>query len=192
LRIAQKIRELIFPPEVSWHVSFIAHLAEVLKVKNYLEIGIYEAETFNKISSDSRFAVDINPLSFEYIEDSTGVTCIPGKSKDFAEYFEKFCPLLSIDLAFIDGDHQKFSVITDFENIHKKISRGGVVLFHDTHPKTEEYSSENFCGDAYAAIPELRMRFTEWSFASLPIHPGLVIATRNDNFPEWLDSKLGN
>jgi predicted O-methyltransferase YrrM len=180
------IRNPFAKPVVSWHVTFIKHLAEVLNPSSYAELGIYEGETFNLIQANSKIAVDINPKSLQFVRDAQGVTKICGDSTVLKEYLKVNNTFL--DLLFIDADHRKESVIEDFSNIESHMSENGVLLFHDTYPGTEEMSSPNYCGDGFLAIPELREKYKGWNFITLPIHPGLTIATRTNHLPKWVKS----
>lgn len=177
------IRNPFSRPIESWHVQFIEFLAKTLKPRVYLEIGIYEGETFNKVQALHKIAVDIRVESLEYVENSEYITKIHGDSNDTREYLlnsgEK------VELAFIDADHQANSVIQDFTNIEPFMGVNGIVLFHDTYPGTLGFSSPEYCGDGFLAIPKLRLIFPNWNFVTLPVHPGLTIASRTDAVPDW-------
>ena len=51
--------------DADFHVDFIVHLASILRPKCYVELGVYECETFNRVSkfSEESYAVDINPVA---------------------------------------------------------------------------------------------------------------------------------
>ena len=180
------IRNPFVKPVVSWHATFIQHLAEVLNPVSYAELGIYEGETFNLVQADYKIAVDIDPKSLKFIRDAKGITKICGDSAALKQYLEENNTFL--DLLFIDADHRKESVIKDFSNVEPHMTESGVLLFHDTYPGTEEMSSPNYCGDGFLAIPELRKNYKDWNFITLPVHPGLTIASRNSHFPLWVKS----
>jgi predicted O-methyltransferase YrrM len=171
------------PQPESWHVSFIESLATVINPKLYVEIGIYEGETFNKITAGKKIAVDINENSLHYVGITEEVTKIHGDSSSLRSHLLEISN--SVDLLFIDADHHQSSVIADFTNIEPFMSVRGLVLFHDTYPGTVEYSAPEFCGDSFMAVPKLRQLFPIWNFVTLPVHPGLTIAGRTDAFPDW-------
>ena len=56
--------------DAGWHVDFIVHLASVLRPDVYVELGIYECETFNRVSKFSRksFGVDISSNAENYFK----------------------------------------------------------------------------------------------------------------------------
>jgi predicted O-methyltransferase YrrM len=170
-------------PVESWHVHFIDLLAKTLNPQVYLEIGIYEGETFNRVEAPQKIAVDIRQESLDYVGISEEVIKIHGDSKALNVFLSD--SETKVDLAFIDADHHSESLIQDFMNIKSFITTRGLVLFHDTYPGSLEYSSPKFCGDGFLAIPILRAQLPDWNFVTLPVHPGLTLASRTDVLPEW-------
>lgn len=170
-------------PVESWHVQFIDFLANTLNPQVYLEIGIYEGETFNRVKAPKKIAVDIRQESLDFVGISEEVIKIHGDSKALNIFLSK--SETKVDLAFIDADHRSESVIQDFMNIYSFITSRGLVLFHDTYPGSLEFSSPNFCGDGFLAIPILREKLPDWNFVTLPVHPGLTLASRTNALPDW-------
>lgn len=167
----------------NWHVKFVRELAHLLQIQVYAELGIYEGETFNAINAPTKIAVDIDQKYLAYAEDSPVVKKLLGDSKVLANYL---CDnSILIDLLFIDANHSRQAVIDDFENLEVFVAPNGIILMHDTFPKSLLYSSQEYCGDAYLALDELTKKFTNWSFATIPVHPGLTLATRLPNRPKW-------
>ena len=154
-----------------------------MQPNTYVEIGIYEGETFKKVKAEKKIAVDINKESLDFLEDLSGIMKIHGDSSTLHSHLLETKE--RVDLLFIDADHQEASVMDDFQNIEVFMSPTGVVLFHDTFPGTPEMSSPKFCGDGFLAIPKLRIKYPNWSFITIPVHPGLTIATRTDSLPIW-------
>ena len=179
-----RLRQILRPKEISLHVSFIENLADILQPKTYGEIGIYQGETFLKIKAEKRFAVDISKSALSYVPEHDSIVKVLGTSRDLAEILK--VTNLELDLLFIDANHASEAVYEDFTNLMNHVSRKGVVLFHDTFPGSREFSAPEFCGDAYAAVPKLSEKYRNWSFVTLPIHPGLTLATRNPMVPDWI------
>jgi hypothetical protein len=177
------IRNPFSKPEVSWHAPFIKQLAEVLKPEVYAELGIYEGETFNLVQANLKIAADINLKSLEFVRGSHSVEKICGDSSALREYL--ISKSILVDMLFIDADHRKEAVLDDFQHLEPSMSARGILLFHDTYPATKEMSSPSYCGDGFLAIPELRKLYKKWNFVTLPVHPGLTIASRTDHFPSW-------
>lgn len=170
--------------QVSWHSLFLedfimfrpGHL-------NYLEIGIYQAETFNRVSKWAKYAVgiDIKADCLQYIRPRGSSIGFVGTLQDFIESPRN---VAKFDLIFIDGDHRQESVVADFQSALKVVADQGIILLHDTWPGSREYSSSGYCGDAYLAVDRLRKLAPEWSFVTIPVHPGLTICQRVSDSPE--------
>ena len=178
-------RKLFVRDKASWHVSFISDLSRILQVNNYAEIGIYQGETFLKVFAAHKFAIDISKNALTFIPNQENVTKICGTSEDFALLLND--KSIELDLVFIDANHDYREVIKDFSNLLPFLSNKAVVLFHDTYPGSIEYSDPKYCGDAYLAIPILSKKYKNWAFITIPLHPGLSIATKVPLYPEWIN-----
>jgi len=184
ITVRKFIARLTSRPPISWHVELISLFAAELNPGTYAEIGIYEGETFNRVKAPHKIAVDIVESALGFIPQQEGVHKILGDARVFEEYLKM--NQIQVDLLFIDADHAASSVVQDFSVCEKYMSDQGVILLHDTFPGTEAFSSPAFCGDAYKAIPILREKFPHWTFVTLPIHPGLTIATKIACLPTWV------
>jgi len=154
--------------------------------QTYAELGIYEGETFNKINARRKYAVDISESALNYISNQESVFKILGTSLDLARELQKSGD--KSDLLFIDANHDSEAVQGDFIAMEKHVALRGIVCFHDTFPKDISFTSSKLCGDAYLAIPALQNSYPGWNFITLPIHPGLTIATRKDISPDWVNA----
>ena len=173
---------ILLPSERSWHASLIGDIAKHIRPSAYLELGVYRGETYRKVSKWSAVSVglDIDPIaikSISRIRNSIAVlgsiSALAGRS-DLPE---------SYDLIFIDADHAKESVVSDFKATSSLLRVNGLILLHDTWPRDELFTSPAFCGTAYLAVGELRVLFPDWSFVTLPAHPGLTFCQRNSSTP---------
>lgn len=171
---------------ISWHSQFIQDLAKIIAPDIYAELGIYEGETFNRVTANLRIAVDINPVSLDFIAEHPNVVKVSGDSQKLKEYLSQHS--LHLDLLFIDADHMQDSVISDFTILENFMSQKGLILLHDTFPGSPEMASAKYCGDGYLAVPRLRKLFPNWNFVTLPIHPGLTIASKIDSLPPWVNA----
>jgi hypothetical protein len=173
---------MLLPNERSWHASFIGEIAKQMRPSAYLEIGVYRGETYRKVSQWSGVSVglDIDPVAIKSISGVKNsipilgeISALAGRS-DLPETF---------DLIFIDADHEKESVVSDFRAASMFLKRNGLILLHDTWPKNESYTTPGFCGNAYLAVGELRAYYPDWSFVTLPAHPGLTLCQKNSALP---------
>lgn len=175
-------RGFLLPNERSWHAGFIGNLAKALRPKSYLEVGVYKGETFRKVSAWATHSVgvDINPEVVKSIGRIRNSTFCTGSLEKVLPQLREFEPF---DLVFIDADHSKESVLLDFRYARDLLSTKGLVLLHDTWPKSLEFSQPELCGDAWQAVSELRVTHPDWSFVTIPAHPGLTLCQRNDSTP---------
>lgn len=123
-------------------------LNKIIKIKNYnnyLEIGCFQDENFNKIKITNKVGVD--PVSGGTIRDTSDNFFLNNKN-----FF---------DIIFIDGLHVYEQVRKDIQNSLKFINSNGVILLHDCVPlrirdQMIPRSHEHWNGDVWKAITEVR------------------------------------
>ena len=176
----------------SWHIPFVASLARILNPKIYVEIGIYEASTLNAVAKhcEKVIGVDINPAAGKFIK-AKNAEFLNGTVANLIELCELM--KIKIDLTFIDADHRSQAAMADFHGIQPFLSKNALVLFHDTWPKTAEYASDDRCSDSYR-VPALLGASTnkEWTSITIPVFPGITIASRSNSLPEWLHQEVSD
>lgn len=140
----------------AWHPQVIAAIASTFEDCRYIEVGIYEAETFNLVSRHCRAstAIDIRAEALAAVHMRDGVNTYLGDVQNYVATSQG----QEFNLAFIDADHAASSVTADFETVQGVMAQEAIVLMHDTWPGSPE---------------------------ELPIHPGLTIATRGGAQPRW-------
>lgn len=117
---------------------FMANLIKMAQYKTVLEIGVFEGETAQHLikalpKGGQYVGIDIN----DYRTDATKLYMAEGgKSIDFIlgnslNELDKL-PKNHFDLIFIDGDHSFGHVLQEFKMVEKLVSRGGVIILHDT------------------------------------------------------------
>ena len=172
--------------DTSWHIPFVASIAQIIQPKVYVEVGIYQASTLNAVAKHCGLAIgiDINPMAGKFIK-AKNAEFICGTTAELAALCKRENTV--IDLAFIDGDHRSESVMADFTEIDKFASKNALILFHDTWPENSEDASDGRCSDSYR-VPSLLKEQTngEWSSITIPVFPGLTIASRSTAAPAWL------
>lgn len=117
---------------------FMASLIKMSKYMTVLEIGVFEGETsqhlINALPNGGQYiGIDINDYR---TEKTTALMEVGGKSIDFIlgnslSELEKL-PKNHFDLIFVDGDHSFNHVLPEFKLVEKLVSRGGVIVYHDT------------------------------------------------------------
>jgi hypothetical protein len=162
------------------HSDYIALIASIYKPKVYVELGLYEGETFKKVRPhvmNTAYGVDyMKRPSLESLNILQNTNIIFSKTDDFFNNFND-----TIDMAFIDACHNAHQVMIDFDNCFKRLNRGGVIFLHDTDPESNHLFSEGYCGDSYKIVPILENR-DDINIITLPLtEAGLsMITLKND------------
>lgn len=154
------------------HSDFIAIMAQVYTPITYLELGLYQGETFNKVKPHVKRAIGV---------DSRMNPKVKGElySETASEFFKHFND--PVDMVFIDADHSYESVIEDLKNVLNLLNPGGVVILHDTNPEDKKLTVPGFCGDCYRVVSELELD-TRINIVTLPLaEAGLSIITWKNN-----------
>jgi len=164
-------------PDPTDMIEVVKYFISFLKPDVYLELGIYKGET---ISYARKFA-----------NRCIGVDIILPDVLDGDEFYQmttdeffKTVEIPQIDIAFIDADHSYKQVLKDFDNVFQYLSPQGIIFLHDTFPKSQEYTSKGFCGDAYK-ITEILNKRDDCQIVTLPVHPGLSIVRKQGGGKPW-------
>lgn len=117
--------------------------------KDYLEIGVGQGNTLNRIKCENKTGVDIRE----------GTTADYKISAD--SFFEiAYKKALLFDIIFIDGNHDYEYVKRDIKNSLRQLRPHGTVICHDTLPMSRNNTHEDGLrgmGTAYKAIMDLRI-----------------------------------
>ena len=116
------------------------------KYTDYLEIGCFDNECFNKINIKNKIGVD--PIKGGTVKETSD------------KFFEKNNK--NFDIIFIDGLHIYDQVWRDIQNSLRFLNKGGTILCHDSLPQeyleqTVPYSIGTWVGDVWKAIVKFRM-----------------------------------
>lgn len=168
-----------------WHIDFIVNLADILKPKSYLEIGIYQCGLFNKMIPfcDQLVGVDIDPKAGTFMNKSNKAKFVCTSSKDYLR--NSILKNELYDFIFIDGNHSKEQVAQDFTGALSILSDNGVMLLHDTYPKDLAATAKDRCDDGYLAIEQLSISSKSYELMTIPMHPGLTICRKRTRQVNW-------
>lgn len=173
-----------------YHLDLIVHLAQIIKPKRYLEIGIFKAGLFNLMIpiAEELCGVDINPDAKKYIRHSDKTIFFDMESKLFWNIAR--AENHRFDLIFIDGDHSKNAVREDFFGALSVINDEGIILLHDTYPVDSLATIQARCGDGYEAIWEISREVSDYELVTIPMHPGLTIVRKRKGQVPWQDFQV--
>jgi|YelNatPaOPRAMG01_1025707.scaffolds.fasta_scaffold00994_22 hypothetical protein len=117
------------------------------KLKNYVEIGVFNGHIFFRIKSFFKIAIDpsfrftkfrvlgkmiLNPYNIfnQYFKMASDVF--------FEKYAQKVFQTKKIDIALVDGMHEFEYALRDVNNIVENMNPNGVIIMHDCNPLTSE------------------------------------------------------
>ena len=151
--------------------EIINKLIQEKKYDNYLEIGCFKNENFNKIKIKHKVGVD--PVS-------------GGNIRKTSDDFFKTCKE-KFDLIFIDGLHHYDQVKKDILNSLNFLKKNGLILVHDCLPlKSRDQmvprSHEKWNGDVWKSIVEIRTEENLDTYVCLADQGlGLILKRKNRN-----------
>ena len=154
------------------HSDVLAMIASIYKPKVYIELGLYDGETFNKVKNfcGRAIGVDIREISL----DGEIHVCTTD------DFFNQIFTNEKADMIFIDADHKYDSVMKDLENSLKVLNQGGCILLHDTDPESDHLFDPGYCGDSYRVVDYLESK-NDLNVVTIPCtEAGLSIVTRKN------------
>jgi hypothetical protein len=172
-------------------------LMRARKLKNYLEIGVFNGHIFFRIKSKFKVAVD------PFFRFSTGrkiIKTLINPYNLYNQYFQKTSDDFftqdaarvignrKIEISLIDGMHEYDYALRDVENTLQWLSQDGVIIMHDCNALSREanvsfadWKARNFTGtwngDVWKTIMHLRTR-SDINVFVLDCDHGLGIITR--------------
>ena len=118
----------------------INKLADQLDARTYLEIGVFQGDTFREVSVPFRTGVDPG-FAFDTSTVNNDSTRLVQLTSD--AFFAAEAGYAPYDLVFIDGLHTFEQVVRDMGNALLHAHKHSVLIFDDTVPS-----------DVYSAIPD--------------------------------------
>lgn len=161
------------------HSEFIESLAAIYKPDYYLELGLYQGETIQKVAKHTKtlaVGVDTNLVSVSdpKIKIHQCTTDIFFRTSTYSREV--------YDMIFIDADHRFESVQEDFQNSLYNLAENGIIILHDTDPENDHLFNPGYCGDCYKIVPLIEQNYPGVNIVTLPIaEAGLSIVTRKNS-----------
>lgn len=168
------------------------------KLKNYLEIGVFNGHIFFRVKSNFKVAVDpdfrfsksrkigktiLNP--YNIYNNYFNKTSDDFFAQDAPEVFAR----KKIEISLIDGMHEYAFALRDVENTLQYLADDGVILLHDCNPLNSEsacsfadWKARNFAGvwngDVWKTILHLQCLRNDLNVFVLDCDHGLGIVTK--------------
>lgn len=165
--------------------QLLVELVNLFKPHTYMEIGVKDGWTFNKIAPLVKRAVGVDIIASPVL-DLPHVEFVQSDSKSFAKKW-----LDPIDFLFIDADHHCNSVLLDFHLFAPYVRpETGLIFMHDTYPIRKELLQEGYCYDAWRAaktLQELSRNFYEIITLPGPWAGLSILRKRKDGRHGWMD-----
>lgn len=171
-QIFEEIFKTVVPYNTEGDIQILYYLARRSRAKATLEVGVYNGATslilalLMKENNGIHYGIDIDQehlnkfgrLAEEYgVRDNIRLFCADSGYIDWK---------IPLDLAFIDGNHNREWVLRDIDVFAPNIKRGGFLCFHDS------FSEADGCDVGGA----LDMKWNEkWDRLDLPFGMGLTI-----------------
>lgn len=175
----------------------IQKIIDVTKAKRYLEIGVYQGTTFQKIRCRRKVAVDPDfhislRSKARFILRNLGSVYYKMTSDDFFAHYrnrQKF------GVVFIDGLHNYRQSFIDVGKALDVLNEGGVIIMHDCNPPTAAAAvpanswyeadamnlpgwTREWNGDVWKTIARLRSTRNDLNVIVLDCDYGLGLITR--------------
>lgn len=153
------------------HSGIIYNIAMTTGCTSYLELGLYEGNTINRVSTvvSHCVGVDIVPV------DIAGKFFL-GTTDDFFKLNTD-----TFDIIFIDADHSFESVKKDFNNSLNILNKYGLIFIHDTDPISVEYTNSGYCGDSFKILQIVNDNGDLNSITLPVLEAGLTIVNRKSD-----------
>ena len=177
--VFQMPKRLLPPPSWTMHTPYAMWLIDVLRPRTFVELGAFKGTSYcafcqaiKELQLDTKcFAVDTwqgDPHSNFY-----GGDVFEDLSQYHDENYAEFSKMVrkdfdsalpdfkdgSIDLLHIDGFHTYEAVKHDFETWLPKVSKRGVVLFHDISVREKDFGVWRYWEEIKGRYPHLEVHF---------------------------------
>jgi hypothetical protein len=175
------IRELASEEAFEFYRNFLEFYCSWLRPDSYLEIGLAEGSTFQRLIPHCGRMRGVDPV-LPPLRDLPPQCELFSMTSD--EFFHRH-PGETYDLVFIDGLHQHQQVLRDVRHALGCLAPKGVIMAHDMFPPSPELTDAAGCGDAYKAAIDLRQDRSLEVF-TIPVTYGLTLIGKiGSEFP-WV------
>lgn len=156
------------------HKNLIKEIVRLTGCETYLELGLYDGETFENIFPHVKRAIGVDIKDVR--KQQLGEFHLMTTDKFFKTFNDK------VDVAFIDADHCYESAKKDFQNVLARLNQFGIIIMHDSDPVSKKYTDPGYCGDSYKMIDFIHKNHPELNVLTLPVtETGISIITRKND-----------
>lgn len=179
MNIPIHLRNMPWPAEIFDHPEFIESIAKWYRPNIFIEYGTGIGVVTQKVAPHCKrfIGVDLNRT----IVETMGIKNLEFHQMTTREFKSKVLDNITetIDMAFIDADHDSKVAFQDFEDLFPKMTENGMIFLHDTYPCEEKWTSPTFCHDSWKVPNKIKRKYGHLcDVLTIPIQPGLTIVRK--------------
>lgn len=157
------------------HTDMIVQIVKSVNCKKYLELGVYDGATLEKVSMVVPEVIGVDIV--DYRKNKSIGEFHQTTTQNFLDNFHEI-----VDVIFIDADHAFEAVKLDFKGSLKNLNEFGIIILHDTDPISEKYIAREHCEDSYKIIDWIKSEYPEMDIFTFPIsEAGLTLVKRSND-----------
>lgn len=165
------------------HTNIVTALAIEARPDVYVELGVAEGYTINKVVDYVGKAIGVD-------SDNNSKLLLNKKIEFYNmttdNFFEAMKNSLKIDMLFIDANHDYDQALKDFINFSSIVNENGLIMMHDTFPIDERHIIKGRCSDSWRVAVYIRKNFNkDFEIMTIPIHPGISIIRKANKQLIW-------
>ena len=171
------LRNIPWPAEIFDHPQFIASIAKWYRPNLFVEYGTGHGIATKVYAPYCKriLGVDLNHADAHKIPNLTFYQMTTRRFK--TEVLDKLTE--TIDMAFIDADHDWKVAFQDFEDLFPKMTENGIIFLHDTYPCEKKWTDPIFCHDSWIVPFKIKEKYGAiCDVFTIPIQPGLTMVRK--------------
>lgn len=153
------------------YTNFIYEIIKNCGYKTYLELGVSTGTNIGAIAPLCDMAIGVDIIDIRVVKN------FRFKQMTTDSFFKTFSS--TVDVVFIDADHNYEAAKRDFLNAKKILNKHGLIILHDTDPSDRDFFRPKLCGDSYRLVNWIKVN-TTMDVLTLPFSvTGLTLVRRN-------------
>lgn len=147
---------------------------------NYLEIGCHTAGLTARLAKVCGITTGVDIQRYDdwaiYEKEYSNLRLLEMSSDRYFELVRVGGLNIPYGLIFIDGDHEYSQVMRDVHNSLMCLDTDGLIVLHDSNPRTDENRKPEKCGTVELAVMDLRLD-RDLQVFTLPVKYGLTLVS---------------
>ena len=179
------LRNIPGTPEIFDHPKFIASIAKWYKPNIFIEYGVAQGNATVVFAPFCRKVIGVD-IKNSCVHDIPNMDFFEMDTRKFkTEVLDKMDN--TVEMAFIDADHNAKSAFQDFEDLFPHIINNGIIFIHDTYPCEEKWTMPSACGDSWKVPFRIKEKYgSQCEILTIPIQPGLTMVKKVSAVPSYM------